>query len=104
MSSGTMDFTLITADALRSAWPRIRESLDAVLAKAPDDWIPEDVYHAIKCGDAACHLASNDAGFAGILVTTLTHAEFSGTPALHVWIAHNVADADVFDAGMDLLR
>ena len=75
-----------------------------MLAKAADDWIAEDVYHAIKSGDAACHLASNDGGYAGLLVTTLTRAEFSGTPALHVWIVHNAGDAAVFDAGLALLR
>lgn len=99
-----MEFTLIQPACLRAVWPTIRASLDAVQAKAADDWIAEDVYHAIKCGDAACHMATNDSGYAGILVTTLTRAEFSGTPALHVWIAHNTGQADVFDAGMVLLR
>lgn len=99
-----MDFTLIQPAGLRAAWPRVRESLDAVLAKAADDWIPEDVYHSLKCGDAACHIATNDTGYAGILVTTLARAEFSGTPALHVWIAHNAGNADVFEAGLGLLR
>lgn len=46
-----MDFILVTPADLRTHWPRISASLDAVLAKAPDeDWIKEDVYAAIKAG------------------------------------------------------
>lgn len=38
------------------------------------------------------------------MVTTMSRAEFSGTRALHVWIAHNEGDSNVIEAGMDLLR
>ena len=38
-----------------------------------------------------------------MLITTLTRAEFSGKPALHVWIAHSVG-GDVFEAGLPMLR
>lgn len=99
-----MEFLLIPPAGLRQWWPKISESLDAVLAKAPEDWIKEDVYHAIKAGSAACHVALNESGYAGLLVTTLTTAEFSGRKSLHVWIAHNAGDADVIEAGVDLLR
>lgn len=99
-----MDFHLVTPVDLRAHWPQIRESLAAVTAKAADDWIAEDVYHAIKAGHAACHIALNDQGYAGLLVTTLTRAEFSGTPALHVWIVHNAGTPDVMDAGLPVLK
>lgn len=90
---------LVHPDDLRTHWPRIRASLDAVSAKTQDDWIAEDVYHAIKAGHAACHLCDD-----GLLITTLTRAEFSGTRALHVWIVHNIGDRDVIDANIPLLR
>lgn len=90
---------LIHPNTLRTHWPRIKASLDAVQAKASDDWIAEDVYHAIKAGAAACHLSDD-----GLLITTITHAEFSGTPALHVWIAHNTGGADVLENGLPMLR
>jgi hypothetical protein len=99
-----MDFILVTPSDLRIHWPRISASLDAVLAKAQEDWIKEDVYSALKAGQAACHLAVNGTGFAGLMVTTLARSEFSGTQGLHVWVAHNEGDADVLDAGVDLLR
>lgn len=99
-----MDFILVSPETLRAHWATLRPSLDAVQAKAPDDWIPEDVYHAIKSGDAACHVVLDDAGYAGCLITQRLQAEFSGDPVFHVWIVHNAGDADVFDAGLELVR
>lgn len=43
-----MDFVLVGPRELRAHWERISSSLDAVLAKTSEDWIKEDVYHAIK--------------------------------------------------------
>lgn len=99
-----MEFVQITPAALRTHWPLILPSLCAVRVKADDDWIAEDVYHAIKSGEACCHMALGEGGYMGVLITTITQAEFSGKRALHVWIAHNVGKPDVFEAGMGLLR
>lgn len=99
-----MDFILVTPDTLRAHWPAIAPSLDAVRAKAPEDWIPEDVYHAIKSGLVACHLLVKQGQYAGLLVIRIEKAEFSGAPSLHVWIAHNAGDSDVFEAGEGLIK
>lgn len=99
-----MDFVLVTPDALRANWPTIRAALDAVQAKAPEDWIAEDVYHAIKSGKVACHLIYSAGQYAGLLIVRPEFAEFSGTPSLHVWIAHNAGGEDVFEAGEGLLK
>lgn len=92
-----MEFLNVTPQALRAHWPQIASSLDAVLAKAPEDWIKEDVYHAIKGGSASCHLAFTDQAYAGLLIATLSHAQFTGNQSLHVWIAHNTGDSDVIE-------
>ena len=99
-----MEFELIPAVHLRSVWPLVRVSLDAVQAKSPEDWIAEDVYHAIKAGSAALHLAKDGGEVAGVLVTTVTFAEFSGRKFLHVWVAHNMGAADVVDSGIEMLK
>lgn len=49
-------------------------------------------------------MALGDGGFAGLMVTAMARAEFSGKAALHVWIAHNEGDADVIEAGLEMLR
>lgn len=99
-----MDLLPVTPNTLRAHWPDIAASLDAVLAKAPEDWIREDVYHQIKAGKAACIIGLNNGGYAGVMVLTERVAEFSGEKSLHVWIAHNRGDADVMEQGMAALR
>lgn len=99
-----MNVLLVTPKQLRAWWPNVRASLDAVLAKAPEDWIAEDVYHAVKAGSAALYVGVGDAGYLGCLVLTEREAEFSGEKSCHVWITHSMGDADVFTAGLGLVR
>lgn len=99
-----MNIVLVTPEALRGHWPMVRQSLDAVRSASEADWIAEDVYHAIKSGSAACHIGVGDTGYLGCLITTLTQTEFSRQPEFHVWIVHSVGDADVFAAGLGLVR
>lgn len=99
-----MEFFLIKPSELRAVWPQVKSSLLAVQAKSQEDWIPEDVYHAIKSGEAALHLAKVSGELAGVLVTTVTFSEFAGRKFLHVWVAHNLGDSDVIDAGIGMLR
>src|SRR3546814_2779637 len=77
-----IDFQLVTPATLRQHWPRILSSLCAVRAKTDNDWIPEDVYHSIKSGESACHLARDGERYAGLLVSKISTAEFSGTRSL----------------------
>lgn len=99
-----MDFRLIHPDELHSVWPRVKESLTKVRAKADVRWLDEDVYHAIKSGASALHFALSEGMFAGMMVTRVLRCEFSNTPELHVWIAHNVGGANAIESGLQLLR
>lgn len=99
-----IDFRLITPATLRQHWPRILSSLCVVRAKNNTDWIAEDVYHAIKSGESACHLAYDGEDYIGLLVTKLSTAEYSGTRSLFVWIAHNAGSSDVLESGLPVLR
>lgn len=99
-----MDYLLVTPADLRAHWPQISTSLDAVLARGDQDWIKEDVYAALRTGQSACHMAFNDQGFAGLMITNPVRTEFSGQTNLHVWIAHNEGKDDVIELGMSLLR
>lgn len=99
-----MELVLITPNALRGHWERIKASLEAVRDKAKDDWICEDVYHAIKAGDAACHIGIGGTGYLGCMVTQLIPAEFSREPLFHIWIVHSLGDQDVFEAGQTLIQ
>lgn len=96
-----MDFILIHPDGLRSVWPDVRTGLAKM---PPEDWIAEDVYHAIKAGAAALYLAVGDAGFAGFMVLERTTADYSREPALHCWLAYNHEDQVPHQLVLDFLR
>src|SRR3546814_17670238 len=70
-----IDFRLVPPAALRQHWPRILSSLCAVRAKTDNDWIPEDVYHSIKSGESACHLAYDGERYVGLLVSKISRSE-----------------------------
>lgn len=62
-------------------WPEVREGLEKVLEKCPQDWIPEDVYFALQTGSSTLHLF--DEGF-----VVLTPLKDYGGMTLFVWIAY----------------
>ena len=99
-----MEFRLIDPVFLHSVWPQVKTSLAAVREKCEVPWIDEDVYHAVKSGSSSLHFALSEGQFCGLMVTTLNRCEYSGIPELHVWIAHNVGDADVIESGLEMLR
>lgn len=96
-----MELVVIAPAQLRAVWNQIRAGLDSMPA---EDWIAEDVYHAIKSGGAALYVAYEGAEYAGFMVVQLRNAEFSGTPFLHVWLAYNQGSADVIWGGETFLR
>ena len=96
-----MDFILIQPDGLRTVWPQVRAGLDTMPA---DDWIPEDVFHAVKSGAAALYLGVSDKGFCGFLILQKLIAEFSRTPTLHCWLAYNHGGQDIYDAAAEFLK
>ena len=96
-----MDIYLIQPKDLRHVWDDVK----AGLAEMPEsDWIPEDVYHAIKSGQVALHIGVTPEGFAGFMVLKPSQTEFSGKPTLHVWLVYNTAGADMMAAGEQLIR
>lgn len=80
---------------IRGEWPRIKASLEAVQAKSPEDWIVEDVYHALKSQTAFAYLSD-----AGLMILQRLFTEYTRQPYLHVWIAHG----EITDEGFDFLR
>jgi hypothetical protein len=80
---------------IRAEWPRIRASLEVVQAKAPSEWIPEDVYHALQSQQAAAYLSDD-----GLLVVQRLLTDFTRQPYLHVWIA----EGDMTEAALDFLK
>jgi hypothetical protein len=99
-----MEFELIHPNKLRNVWETVRASLLVVMDKSAEDWIPEDIYHAIKAGDAALHLVKSGGALVGVMVTRLIRSEFTEDTHLHVWAAHNLGETDVVEVSFERLR
>lgn len=79
---------------LAAEWERVRAGLVEVKKATNDDWLPEDVYMAIRTGQAVLYLGTGDAGeYLGFLVLRLvatTHAK-----KMEIWCAYAVPGVSV---------
>lgn len=73
---------LVQPDDLFRVWERVRVGLLEVLKHSAEDWLPEDVYMAIKSSNAALYMA--DRGFLILQLIPMYHGK-----RLHVWCAFN---------------
>ena len=95
------EYQLIRPAELRKVWPDVRAGLEAM---PPEEWIAEDVYHAIRSGDSALYVFHEDGAFAGFVVLRRQVAEFSGAVTCHVWLAYNASGQETYDAAIALYR
>jgi len=73
---------------LVAEWDRVRAGLVEVKKATTDDWLPEDVYMALRQGQAVLYIGSGDAGeYLGFLVLRLA-ASFHAT-SMEVWCAYS---------------
>jgi hypothetical protein len=98
-----MDIIPIHPDGLHAVWARVKEGLLKILERSPDDWLPEDVYHALKGGQAQLFICTGVQGLEGFFVLRVVRREFSKVQDMHVWCAHSVGDGDVFDRGLNFV-
>jgi hypothetical protein len=96
-----LDWQLIHPAQLRAVWGRVKAGLEAM---PPEDWIAEDVYHAIKSGQSALYLFQEAGQFAGFIVLRRQIAEFSGEVSCHIWLAYSVSHADAYLAAESFIK
>jgi hypothetical protein len=70
----------------------------------PDDWIPEDVYHSIKLGDASLYVFQEAGQFAGFVVLRRLVREFSGHVDCHIWLAYSESGRDAYQAAEAFIK
>lgn len=68
---------------LREDWIWVRGLIERVIVRLNEQYLPEDVYAAVKGGAAAMWVADDPQG---VLVAYQDKAAWSGEPVLHVWI------------------
>jgi hypothetical protein len=69
-------------------WERVRAGLVEVKKMTTDDWLPEDVYMALKQGGATLYVGEDDAGdYLGFVVMRLLPTFHSSK--VEIWCAHS---------------
>lgn len=99
-----MEVLIVKPDDLRFHWPTISKSLSEVAKATSPDWIQEDVYHAIKSGNAIAHMVYHMGEYKALFILTGETEEFSGKHSVHIWIAHNHGDHDAYEFGLDAIK
>jgi hypothetical protein len=82
-----MELTAISPADLGKQWERVRAGLLAVMKATTDDWLPEDVYHACKTGQAVLFVGHDGAEWLGFVVLKLVPT-FHGT-RMDIWCAYS---------------
>jgi hypothetical protein len=81
----------VAPNQLGAVWPRLRGPMAEI--EAPDGWIAEDVYHALRNGAGTLYLVTIDDAEVGFVVLRAIN-DFDGQ-RLHVWLLHSRSDVDV---------
>ena len=80
-------FEWVPPDAISDVWDMVRDGIEEV-ARHGDHWRPEDVYMALRQGQANLHIAYVDGRYSGLIVAMSSRA-YDG-PILHVWAVYAV--------------
>jgi len=96
-----MGYHAVHPSDLRGCWATV---LDGLKQMPAEDWIPEDVYHAIRSGQATLFVFEEAGDYAGFVVLERVVERFSGTVSCHVWLAYNAKGQDTYDAAVSLYR
>lgn len=83
-----MVFYFIKPERIRDAWPDIRASVERVITKTGEPWLPEDVYHALMKLEAFLHVGyeADEPRFVFVLVP----GEDYGQKVLKIWLASSL--------------
>jgi hypothetical protein len=82
MSDDVRLFTAVNPERLHDVWDWVRPRLERVIRKNDErGWLPEDVYHSIKCGASTLCTIGEDEG----IIVFQRQVRAMG-PVLFVWI------------------
>lgn len=66
-------------------WDLIKPGIEEVRSHSADDWIVEDVYHALKSGASQLYIGYDAGEYQGFVI--LTPAVTYASRVLHIWLA-----------------
>jgi hypothetical protein len=80
-------FEHIPVEDVRYAYERIEQDLHKIRKKTYADWIPADIYAALKIGNADLFIGYDREYYAGFIITSFIE-DASGQPTLFLWAAY----------------
>ena len=83
----------IKPSELHQFWRVIAPGIAQARCHSGSNWIPEDIYAALRAGHSQLFIGYVECAYAGFAITTLVPG-FSG-PDLHFWIVFNASKHDV---------
>tara|TARA_E500000178_G_scaffold51041_1_gene46594 strand:- start:198 stop:641 length:444 start_codon:yes stop_codon:yes gene_type:complete len=96
-------FEHIPLEDIRAAYTNIESDLYEVTNKSHADWIPADVYSALRNGSADLYVVYKDEEYAGFLVTTLL-TDFGGEKTLFIWVGYSVPKYNIISEGFEFVE
>ena len=95
-------FSKIHVDDLQFVYENIEEKLRYIIKKSYSDWVPADVYVALKNKEADLYIGYEKDKNVGFIVTS-TQQNHGGGPTLYVWAAYQDPKCNYSKDGFELL-
>jgi hypothetical protein len=93
----------IDAKSLVFEWDRVRAGLIEVKAATTDDWLPEDVYLALKTGGASLYVGEDkDGDYLGFVV--LKQVPTFHASKVEIWCAHSATSVPLMRTFFPLIQ
>jgi len=96
-------FNKIHVDDLQFVYEEIEEKLRYIIKKSYSDWVPADVYVALKSKEADLYIGYEGDKNVGFIVTS-TQQNHGGGPTLYVWAAYQDPKCGYTKNGFELLE
>lgn len=96
-------FSKIAEDDLQFVYEEIKEKLRYIVKKSDSDWVPADIYVALKNNKAELYVAYKEDDNVGFIITE-NHPNLGGGPTLFVWAAYQDPKYGYTKNGFELLE
>jgi len=96
-------FEYIPIEDIKAAYSNIEKDLKRVTQKSYADWIPADVYAALREGSSELYMAYTKDYYSGFLVLSVIN-DAGGEKTLYIWVAYSRPGYNNMEAGMEFLE
>ena len=96
-------FEYIPLEDVKVAYNTIEPDLRKVAKKSYADWIPADVYAALRKGSSELYMVYEDKYYAGFVIVSILD-DAGGEKTLHIWVAYSRPKYNIIGAGVEFLE